>query len=277
MPPNDEKRYRASTVSHGFSISYDGRREVVRAQAIATETPVNIVYGAMPFAVMMATPQDLHDFAYGFSFTEGIVDGAEDIRGVEVEQADGGIRVTVGLRGALMQRHLSRVRTIAGRSGCGVCGIADLSQMPVAARRIAGEPIIAASAISRALASAEEAQALNRQTHAVHGAMFCDSTGKVLAAREDVGRHNALDKLIGALLRSGQEPGNGFVLITSRASYEMVEKTARLGAGVLVAMSAPTSLAIERAEAYGMTLAGIARPDGAVIFTGKSRVETGTR
>lgn len=277
MPPNkgnDRKgKHRAAIVFvTGTDIPFDGASGLVKRYGIAAETAVNVIYGSVPFAVMMTTPADLEDFAYGFSFTEGIIDAVDDIRHVTIGDAGEGLKLSITLRAENMQRHLGRARNLAGRTGCGVCGIADLSEMPVAQHRARPSRSIAARAIAGALAEIDGLQALNNRTHAVHGAAFCTADGTIVALREDVGRHNALDKLAGHLLRQGIDAGDGFLLITSRASYEMVEKAARLGAPMLVAISAPTSLAIERAEAYGITLVGIARPDGAVAFTGADRI-----
>jgi FdhD protein len=248
------------------TIAYDGASGSLQSHAIAVEMPVNFIFGSIPFAVMMASPQDIEDFAYGFTFTEGIADAPDDIRGVSVEQEDGGIRVSVTLKAEMMQRHLGRARNLSGRTGCGVCGIADLKELPRADRLKAVGTALDARAIGRALQECQKHQLLNRETRAVHGAAFCRHDGSIIAMREDVGRHNALDKLIGSLLRTGVKGSDGFVLITSRASFEMIEKTVRFGAPVLVAMSAPTSLAIDRASAYGLTLIAVAREDGAILF-----------
>ncbi len=267
MPPNSQPGRNVVRSFDGMAVRYDGGAAEPGAHAIAVETPVNIIYGSLPFAVMMASPADLEDFAYGFSFTEGIIDAADDVRDFVVAETDAGIKVSLTLKAENMQRHLGRARNLAGRSGCGICGISDLSEMPdmpaLANHADGYDP----AAIARALRKLEEIQTLNAATRSVHGAAFCNWRGEVIALREDVGRHNALDKLVGAMLRSGNSAADGFVLITSRASYEMVEKTVRAGAPVLVAMSAPTSLAIERAQQYGLTLIAVARDDGAIAFT----------
>eukprot|EP01037_Dinobryon_pediforme_P028433 gene28433-31713_t len=172
-----------------------------------------------------------------------------------------------------MQRHLARGRALSGRTGCGLCGISDLSALPQAEPAPRLEPV-ALAAIHVALGALEAAQPLNAQTRAVHAAAFANLDGHIVAVREDVGRHNALDKLIGALLRGGQDPADGFIVITSRCSFEMVEKAARSGAHTLVAISAPTSLAIERAQRYGLTLVALARSDSARIFNGSGKAMT---
>ncbi len=235
---------------------------------VAVETAVNIVYGNQPYAVMMATPSDLEDFVTGFSLTEGIIREADEIRGISVVPQAGGLVATVDLAPGRFREHLARRRNLSGRTSCGLCGVETLAEMPMAAGRRDDQPGIAAAAIATALSALDRHQPLHRLTHAVHAAAWCDSQGHILAAREDVGRHNAFDKLIGARLRAGQAAGEGFILVTSRASFEMVEKAAIFGAGTLVSISAPTSLAIERAVALGLTLVSVARDDGCTIFVG---------
>jgi FdhD protein len=233
---------------------------------IAVETPVNILFGGVPFAVMMTTPADLEDFAIGFALTEGIIETLTDIRGVEIDRAEGGLKVNVALTGARLNAHLARGRAISGRTGCGLCGIEDLAQLPAARPPVANVKPVDPAAIKLALHALEQSQPLNARTRAVHGAAWCDREGAIVALREDVGRHNALDKLIGALVRTSASPTEGFFVITSRCSFEMVAKAAVFGASTLVAVSAPTSLAIERALVSGMTLIAIARADHAMIF-----------
>jgi FdhD protein len=232
------------------------------------ETPINILFGGVPFAVMIATPADLEDFAAGFALTEGIVERMSQIRAIEVERADAGLRINIALTAERMTAHLARGRVLSGRTGCGLCGIQDLEQLPAPRKRPDGARPIEPAAVGAALRALDARQPLNAQTRAVHGAAWCDRSGAILVAREDVGRHNALDKLIGALVRSGIAADDGFVAITSRCSFEMVAKAAAFGASTLVALSAPTSLAIERAQACGLTLIAVARPDHATIFTG---------
>ena len=255
-------------------LNFTDSRAPLITRDVPVETPVNIIYAPVPFAVMMATPADLEDFAYGFSFTEGIIEHAADIRSVAVEEEERGLRLVITLAGEKMRAHLSRARNIAGRTGCGLCGIDDLASLPHARAQTGEAPLIDKAAIARALADLEKAQPLNALTHAVHGAAWCPLDGGLQALREDVGRHNALDKLIGALLRADAKPDEGFVLITSRCSFEMVEKCAAFGARTLVAISAPTSLALERASAYGMTLIAVARADGALVFNGQDRISS---
>ena len=275
MPPNNPPPSIPIDVERiGLS---DGLREASVREAPA-ETPVNIVYAPIPFAVMMCTPQDLEDFAVGFSFTEGIIDGIDDIRSVAVEEDEEqrGLRLVVSLASDKMQRHLARARNISGRTGCGVCGIDDLNAMPCA-RAITAPPFaLTTGAINRALDGIVAGQKLNEATGAVHAAAWCTPEGEMLTIREDVGRHNALDKLIGHLLKARVDPGSGFFVITSRCSFEMLEKVAAFGARAVVAISAPTALAIERARMHGVTLVAFARNGRALVYNGAEHVRVET-
>lgn len=236
---------------------------------VAVEAPINIVYGNLPYAVMMATPSDLEDFVAGFSLTEGIVHSVDEIRSITTAPQRDGIVVSVELAPGRFREHLARRRNLSGRTSCGLCGVEALAELPTAEARVAMATPIAPAAIGAALAMLERQQPLHRLTRSVHAAAWCDRDGAILAVREDVGRHNALDKLIGARLRAGHDASDGFVLVTSRASFEMVEKAAIFGAGTLVTISAPTSLAIERATILGLTLVCIARGDSATVFAGR--------
>ncbi|WP_409566738.1 formate dehydrogenase accessory sulfurtransferase FdhD [Methylobacterium sp. E-005] len=243
-------------------------------RALAVESPINLVYGSVPHAVMMATPADLEDFAYGFSLTEGIIEEAAEIRETRIEATPDGIRLHVDLAPGRLREHLARKRAISGRTGCGVCGIEDLTELPRAEMRAVPDLRIPLPAIARALTGLDAAQRLGVETRAVHAAAWARLDGELSAVREDVGRHNALDKLIGAMMRTGTASDQGFLVITSRCSFEMVEKAARLGAAVIVAISAPTSLALDRARAHGITLCAIARADSVTVFTGPERLAT---
>lgn len=256
-------------------VAYDDPEPRSGTRPLAVEMPVNLVYGTVPYAVMMTTPADLVDFAYGFSLTEGIIAAADEIRSVhvEVDAAEGGMRLLVDLVPGRLREHLARKRAMSGRTGCGVCGIDDLGSLPRADAPLHGAGRVTVAAIQRALMAMGDAQVLNAETRAVHAAAWADLDGNLVALREDVGRHNGLDKLIGALIRRHTDPAGGFVVITSRCSFEMVEKAASLGATVLVAISAPTSLAIDRARLHGMTLCAIARSDTLTVFTGRQRLD----
>lgn len=237
---------------------------------VAVEAPVEVSFGGVPFAVMMLTPADLKDFAVGFSLTEGIVGSAREVRSVEASEGEAGWHLAIEVASDRMHNLLARRRSMSGRTGCGVCGIEDLDALKRAeplnhAASFAPVPI---EAIARVLADLPERQALSLATGATHAAAFADREGAILLVREDVGRHNALDKLVGAVLRNGHDPTGGFVVVTSRCSFEMVEKTASLGARLLVAISAPTSLAIERARSLGVALVAIARRDTVTVFHG---------
>lgn len=253
----------------------DGLLPEVAAE-VAVESPVNIVYGSLPYAVMMASPADLEDFVAGFSLTEGIIRDVDEIRDIAVTPKEEGIEVAVELAPGRFREHLARRRNLSGRTSCGLCGVETFDEVPTAAQRIGEEPPIGLGAIHAALEALTRHQPLNRLTHSVHAAAWCDRDGAILAAREDVGRHNALDKLIGARLRAGHRASSGFVLTTSRASFEMVEKTAIFGAAALVTISAPTSLAIERARKLGLTLVSVARDDAAILFAGELAEELET-
>lgn len=237
------------------------------ARAVPVEHPVNIIYGGVPYAVMMATPRDLEDFVVGFSLTEGIIETADQVREIAFEEHPRGLRTLVTLSPSAFSQHLSRQRSMSGRTGCGVCGVQDLDSLPEA-KKVAGSVHVDPQIIARAVADIEHHQPLNDATRAVHAAAWFDLNGDHVMTREDVGRHNALDKLIGGLMRASVSPDAGFILITSRCSFEMVEKAAAFGASLLVAISAPTSLAIERAAMLGVRLIAIARKDGVTEFGG---------
>jgi len=258
----------ASAAVKAEPLRFGAGAEGARAIEVAVETPINIVYGNMPYAVMMASPSDLEDFVTGFSLTEGIVRGGDEIRGIAVEPKDEGVIVTVELAPGRFREHLARRRNLSGRTSCGLCGVETIEEIPMADAATRAARAVPASAIETALAALDRLQPLNQLTRAVHAAAWCDPSGAILAVREDVGRHNALDKLIGARLRARTDASEGFLLVTSRASFEMVEKAAIFGAGTLVAISAPTSLAIERARHLGVTLAAVARRDGCIVFAG---------
>ncbi len=258
------------------AFSYDsGATGPELTRAIAVEAPVQIVIGGAPFAVMMATPNDLEDFAYGFALTEQIAGGLGDIRGVEVEPAEDGWRLKIALAGERLQAHLARGRAMSGRTGCGLCGIEDFSQMPSPRPPLHPQAAVAPDAIRAALGELEARQPLNQATRAVHAAAWCRRDGTIVLSREDVGRHNALDKTIGALTRAGVTPDSGFFVITSRCSFEMVAKAAIFGAGTLVSVSAPTSLALERAQRFGVRLIAVARSDQALCFDSGSTDASG--
>ncbi len=233
--------------------------------SIAVETPVALVYNGISHAVMMATPADLEDFALGFSLTEGILHVPDELYAIEVCEEQAGISVHLEIATLRFMELKQRRRSLAGRTGCGLCGTESLEQ---AIRPIAPvtAPLVAEGAIQYALEALRWHQPLQRETGATHGAAWCNLAGQVQLAREDVGRHNALDKLIGAMRKRRLDAQSGFALVSSRASYEMVQKCAAAGIGCLVAVSAPTSLAIEQARQAGLLLVGFARSGRHVIY-----------
>jgi FdhD protein len=272
LPSKERIRFSETVETRIAIIPFADGEPIQGARSIPSEVPVNLVYGGIPFAVMMTTPSDLEDFAVGFSLTEGVIRGPTDIRGIRVEPDEQGVRLAIELAPDRLHEHLARKRALSGRTGCGICGIDDLAAIS-RARQAAGEaPEIALSAIRKALTLLEGEQALNELTHAVHAAAWADLDGRIRHVREDVGRHNALDKLIGALCRAGTRPDGGFIVVTSRCSFELVEKVAAFGAKTLIAISAPTALALERARSLDITLIGIARRDSIAVFHGLERI-----
>ena len=243
---------------------------------VAEETAVAIVHDASTTAVMMATPADLEDFAVGFSLSEGAIESPADIQDMDVVVQDLGIEVRLWLTPTRARHVASRRRRLAGPTGCGLCGVDSLAEAIRAPRTVGGEDVrVEAASLLAAMESLPAAQPLGRETRAMHAAGFWTPADGLDAVREDVGRHNALDKLIGARVRAGAiDAGIGVVLLTSRVSVEMVQKTAVLGAPILCAVSAPTALAIRTAEEAGITLVAVARSDGFEIFTRPERILT---
>lgn len=232
---------------------------------LALERPVALVYNGISHAVMMASPADLEDFALGFSLSEGILANITECYDLDIHEAPQGLTVHLTIASQRMADLKQRRRSLTGRTGCGLCGTEALEQ---AIRPIPSvvAPSLSDAAIQRSLQQLATHQPLQAATGASHGAAWCDTQGRILRLREDVGRHNALDKLIGALAREALPLGEGFALVTSRASYEMVHKCASAGIGALVAVSAATALAVEQAQASGLLLAGFARPGRHLIY-----------
>jgi FdhD protein len=250
-----------------------GARSEETTAPIAREVPVAFEYNGVSHAVMLATPCDLEDFALGFSLSEGIVDAASDLYGVEVHEQDAGITLAIEVAARAFVRLKEKRRTLAGRTGCGICGAESLAQVLRPLPALAGRgPAIDAAALAHAHAQLAAAPPRARARGATHGAAWCTPDGRIVAAREDVGRHNALDKLIGALARAHADTSEGFALITSRASVEMVQKSATAGIALLAAVSAPTALAVRNADACGQTLIGFARGADFSIYTHPQRV-----
>jgi FdhD protein len=245
------------------------------ARHVPEETAIAFTYDRATHAVMMASPADLEDFALGFSLNEGVIADPSEIEGLEIRPSDDGIELRMALAGERSDAFVERRRFLAGPTGCGLCGIDSLKEATKTPPVVASDRPVTVAAIHAAIASLPIAQALHRLTHAVHGAAFWTEREGLVILREDVGRHNALDKLAGAMARTNRKAEDGIVLLTSRVSVELVQKAAMMGAPVLVAVSAPTALAIRTAEAAGITLAGIARDDGFEIFTHRRRVTEG--
>ena len=243
--------------------------------AVACETPVALVYNGVSHAVMLATPADLYDFALGFSLTEGIIASPDDVFDVEVKESAQGIEVCMEIASRQMQRLSEHRRSLTGRTGCGLCGAEQLSQVVRPLPALPPESHaqrLSTTALQHARARLRDHQPLFAETGAVHAAAWADTDGRILAVREDVGRHNALDKLLGFLRCSGAALHQGFVLVTSRASFEMVHKAASQQIAVLAAVSAPTSLAVETAERLGVSLIGFLREESFSIYTHGQRI-----
>lgn len=228
-------------------------------RALAEECPVALVYQGTTIAVVMATPADLIDLAVGFSLTEGIINSPKEIEDLDVVLHAAGIELRMWLAAGSEQRLRARRRQLVGPTGCGLCGIESLSEAARALPRLRGTVSLTPHEIARAMKALTDAQTLNTATRAMHAAGFYLPQGGMIVLREDVGRHNALDKLAGALAADNVDGGTGAVVLTSRVSVEMVQKAAMIGASVLIAVSAPTALAVRTAFACGMTLVGVAR------------------
>jgi FdhD protein len=239
---------------------------------VAEETAIALSYNGSTHAVMMATPADLRDFGIGFTLTEGIVARAGDVESIDLVQSDLGVEIRMWLDGDRATSLAARRRSMRGPVGCGLCGIESLQQASREPRRVASGAVFQANDLLEAMQALAPLQALNQRTKSVHAAALWRPTFGVGPVREDVGRHNALDKLAGAIASDSLSAHEGVVLLTSRVSVEMVQKTAIIGASVLIAISAPTTLAIRTAEEAGITLVAIARPDGFDVFTHPDRI-----
>lgn len=242
-----------------------------RQDLVALEVPVALVFNGISHAVMMATPNDLEDFALGFGLTEGLLATPQELYGVDQRQVADGIELHLEVSAACEWGLKERRRTLAGRTGCGLCGTDSLSQVRRPCSPVQSTDVHF-SAVIKAESGLLDWQHLQQLTGATHAAAWVDVSGDILRIREDVGRHNALDKLIGDLVRRQVDPQTGFICITSRASFEMVQKTVLFGAGVLAAVSAPTAFAVEVARANNLALAGYVRGGNLVAYSFPERL-----
>jgi FdhD protein len=242
-----------------------------RQDYVAQEVPVALVFNGISHAVMMASPADLEDFALGFSLTEGLLTNASELYGVEVRPMKDGIELHLEVSAACEWRLKERRRTLAGRTGCGLCGTDSLSQVHRELPAVHAFETTA-DAVLKATTELRQWQPVQQLTGATHAAAWADASGNILRVKEDVGRHNALDKLIGDLVRSQVNPSSGFLCITSRASFEMVQKAVAFGAGMLAAVSAPTALAVGVASSHNLMLAGYVRGTQLVAYSFPERI-----
>lgn len=229
------------------------------------EEPVAMVYNRRTFAVMLTSPADLEDFGLGFSLSEGIIARPSEMQDLKVQRLEAGLSVQMAVPSVRAAALLGRRRALEGRSGCGVCGIESLEALNQPLAQVAA-PQVDPTAIARALDSLNDHQPMRARNHSVHGAAWCDRHGTILLSREDVGRHTALDKLIGAMSRAGMDSRDGFAVLSSRCGFELVQKAAAVGIGLLASVSAPTTMALSQARRAGMALAVSARGKGIVLL-----------
>jgi len=244
---------------------------------VTEEVPIALVYHGVPHVVMLATPADLEDLAVGFTVSEGLVAHPGEIQSVEVERGAEAIDVRIGIAGERFSELLRRRRNLAGRTGCGLCGAETVDEAIRPPKRVPAGPQVTVAEMHAALVQLESMQPVNARTGSIHAAAWVlpgpgKGDGGVQFVREDVGRHNALDKVIGALVRSEADMTKGYALITSRASFEMVQKAATAGISFVAAVSAPTALAIRMAEQTGLTLVGFARRHSHVVYANPDRL-----
>ena len=259
--------YQQSTVDRWKGKLYERKQDY-----IAEEVPISLIYNGMPHVVMLATPTNLEEFALGFSITEGIIKSPKELLSVRIYNRSNGIEVQLKIPDHRFQCMADKGRNLTGRTGCGLCGASTLKQAIRQPKPVNGELTLCAEDLRAALTDISNHQKLNQITGAVHAAAWVVPGQGIISIREDVGRHNALDKLIGFLLRNDKNLSAGFIIVTSRASYEMVQKTAWVGITLLAAISAPTGLAIRLANETGLTLIGFARDDQHVIYTHPQRL-----
>jgi FdhD protein len=262
--------YSEPTASHHFTRLDDDRTDAEASQ-LAAEVPVALVYNGRPHAVMMCTPADLEDFGVGFTVTEGIATAHEIVR-VDVVKYAKGIELQIEIPAPAAERLADRGRALVGRTGCGLCGVEVIDEALRELRPVHSPLAVSRRALWHASEGLDAHQPMNRQTNAIHAAAWAISDGTLRVVREDVGRHNALDKVLGALARAGTDAGTGFLVVTSRASYELVQKAAVANVPLLAAVSRPTSLAVALAEQAGIALVGLLRGRTANVYAHGERI-----
>jgi len=263
-----------AAVSAEVAVQRWTRGTLARAtDLVAEEMPVALVYHDVPHVVMLATPADLEDYAVGFTLSEGLVAGAGEIRGVEVIQGEASADVKISVAWERFTQLLQRRRNLTGRTGCGLCGAERAEDAIRECQPVPAGVTITAAELHETMAQLAARQPINARTGSVHAAAWVVPGKGIQVVREDVGRHNALDKTIGALARANADFGAGYMLITSRASYEMVQKCATVGIALLVALSAPTAFAVRLAERSGLTLVAFARADQHVVYAHPQRLK----
>jgi len=271
MSPDDVRLVRRGAQALQVSGTRTGQAFEAR-DWVADEVPVALEFNGISHAVMLATPLDLEDFALGFSLGEGILRGRHELYGMEQEDGEEGITLHLSVASGAFARLKERRRTMAGRTGCGLCGTESLAQVARPLPVLTAGQLFTREAVTRAVDEMRALQVLQQATGAVHAAAWCAPDGQALLVREDVGRHNALDKLIGALAMQNRAASAGFIAVSSRASFEMVQKAVLAGAPLLAAVSAATSLATATAQAAGLTLAGFVRGQDLVVYAHPERI-----
>ncbi|MBY6261777.1 formate dehydrogenase accessory sulfurtransferase FdhD [Azospirillum sp. 412522] len=264
--PDDNAMCSIAVTGTGFSAGVGVEEGADVEWQVPEETAVAFEYNGRSHAVMMATPADLEDFALGFSLAEEIVGTAADIENIAVRETPLGFVVNLTVDPLRLLRGSLRSRSMEGRSGCGLCGVDSLVHAVREPRKIETSLEVEPAAVAAAFRALPDHQPMNRANRSVHAAAWCAPDGAIRLAREDVGRHNALDKLIGAVVRSGADPATGFVVMTSRCSFELVQKTAAVGIPLLATISAPTALALELARNANLTLGALSRRDTVILF-----------
>ncbi len=254
------------------AVRWEGGVWAAQHEQIVEETPVAIVYNRIPHVVMMATPADLEDFALGFSLTEELIESADDLRQLEISRYSRGVEIQATVAERCVAVISERTRRLTGRTGCGICGADSVDAVLKRIHPVERDVTISVPAVQRALDSLAANQPLNTASGAVHAAGWAQLDGTLSIIREDVGRHNALDKLVGAATAARVAPSAGFIVVTSRASFEMVQKATVLGAPLLAAISGPTGLAVRVAQQAGLTLVGFARKGRLTVYTHPERL-----